>query len=208
MRKHLGPLALLGLVLATAACSDLEPVERRNGEGVVVERYTRSRADSLMQGAYTAYDERGVLLERATYADGELDGTRTIYYPSGAVQIEETHAGGAFAGPYRTYFPDGQLELSGQYVNNVAEGVWTGYYPDGTKKEEVTFADNIEQGPFREWYSNGQLKAEGTYKDGDNEDGELVLYDLQGAVQKRMYCEAGVCRTVWRAETADAADAQ
>ena len=191
--------ALAFAALALAGCSDLEPVERRNAEGVVVERYTRTRGDSLMQGLYQAFDPEGELVEEANYAAGQLDGERTLYYPGGAVQYVEQHRGGIFEGTYRAYYPDGQLELTGEYAANAMTGVWTGYYPNGTKKEEVTFVDNQENGPFREWYSNGVLKAEGTYRDGDNEQGELTLYNLAGEVERVMYCDAGVCRTVMQA---------
>jgi antitoxin component YwqK of YwqJK toxin-antitoxin module len=191
---------VIGLVLlALAACSDVETVERRNAEGIVTERFSRSKADSLMEGVYEAYDDSGVLMERANYKRGRLDGVRTLYYPDGAIQYEEHHVAGEFSGTYTGYYPDGQKELEGQYVDNKMSGVWTAYYPNGTIKEKVTFADNQENGPFTEWYSNGVIKAQGEYLNGDNEQGELVLYDLQGEVNKRMYCESGICKTVWRA---------
>lgn len=193
-------LSLLTLV----ACDDgLERVERRNGEGIVTERYTRN-ADSLMHGLYEAFDDGGQLLERARYVDGELDGERTLYYPGGAVQYVETHRGGTFAGPYRAYYPDGQLELEGQYVDDKAAGIWTGYYPNGEIKETVTFRDNQENGPFTEYYSNGELKAEGAYLGGDREQGELSLYDLNGDKRRMMWCDTGVCRTVWTRDNGDA----
>ncbi len=197
---------LLSSALLLIACSDTERVEKRNEAGVVIERYNRSKTDSLWQGKYEAFDDEGQVVERANYAAGKLDGKRTLYHPNGQVQYEEMHVGGKFDGPYKAYYPDGQLELEGKFIDDKASGVWTGYYPDGSKKEEVTFVDNKENGPFREWYSNGTIKAEGSYLDGDNEQGELVLYDLQGEVQKRMHCEAGVCRTVWQAQTGAAND--
>jgi len=189
------------LPLFFVSCSDLERVERRNAEGVVIERYSRTKTDSLREGAYEAFDETGTIAERAQYAAGVLDGKRQLFHPNGQIQYEESHSEGAYEGPYRGYYPDGTLELEGQYVADEAIGTWTTYYPNGQKKEEVTFADNHENGPFTEWYSNGTKKAEGTYLNGDNEQGELVLYNLDGDIEKRMHCEAGACRTVWRAET-------
>ena len=43
-------------------------------------------------------------------------------------------------------------------------------------------------------------KAEGTYIDGDNEQGELKLYDEQGELEKIMQCERGICHTTWKKE--------
>ena len=194
---------LLVLTLALQACNGPEPVERRNDDGVVVERYTRNPTDSSRHGSYEAFTDDGQLVERANYTHDRLTGERRLYYPNGQVQYVETYVDGEFQGPYRSYYPDGTLQLEGQYIDNVATGLWTGYYPSGEKKEEVTFANNAENGPFKEWYSNGAIKAEGNYLDGDHEQGELLLYDLQGDVQKRMYCEAGICRTVWQANATE-----
>lgn len=190
--------------VALAACSRTEKVETRNADGVVTERFTRLKGDTLRQGTYELFDDAGAPIERANYEAGLLDGLRYVYFADGAVQYEETHRAGRFEGPYRAYNPSGTVALEGQYVDDEATGIWTGYYEDGTKKEEVTFRENKENGPFREWYSNGAVKAEGEYRDGDKEDGELRLYTLEGALQKRMFCEVGICRTVWTAQTGTA----
>ena len=194
-------LALSTCGLSLPGCSDLERVEFRNAEGIVVERYSRSKQDSLMEGLYELFDAAGTIMERANYTRGELDGTRTLYYPDGSVQYVEHHVGGVYEGPYKSYYPEGSVQLEGNYVGGEMSGIWIGYYPDGTKKEEVTFADNAENGPFREWYSNGVVKAEGDYLNGDNEQGELRLFDIEGKLVKRMHCESGACRTVWRPQT-------
>ncbi len=198
-----GGLSLLA-ILALGACSDLERVEVRNEDGIVTERYYRGKDDSLRQGDYETFDRDGKLIERANYKDDYLDGLRTLYYPDGAKQYEETHVAGKFEGPYRAFYPDGQLELEGQYAADLATGTWTGYYPDGAKKEEVTMADNVSDGPFREWHPNGKLKTEGRYVAGDKEEGELLLYDENGELERRMQCDRGLCRTMWASETATA----
>ena len=191
-------LLLVGLV----GCDDLEQVERRNEAGVVVERFYRSKTDSLIQGEAEVYDDEGRLLEKATYVDGVFEGERTLYHPSGERQSVETRVGGRYQGPFRAYYPDGQLELEGEYVDDTMTGIWTRYYPDGAKMEEVTFTDGREGGPFREWYPNGQPKASGNYVasaslPGAKEQGELLMYDEAGTLVKRMECDTGICRTVW-----------
>ncbi len=194
MKYAIIPFCLL--LLLSIACSNSNQVEIKNDDGVVVERYELSKEDSTMHGSYEAFDEKGQLIEKSSYAKGKLDGVRTLYYPSGGVQYEETHLNGEFEGIYKAYYPEGELELEGKYVDNKMTGIWTAYYPNGTKKEAVTFVDNEENGPFTEWHASGTLKAEGSYANGDNEEGELVLYDLNGKVNKRMFCEGGICRTV------------
>ena len=196
MKRLLLPSAALLLL----GCADTTVVEDFNAEGVLTERYTIRKADSVRHGEAEVYDLEGVLIERAHYADGELEGPRTLYYASGAVQAEETLRGGRLEGPYRSYYPDGQLELEGQYVGHVGTGTWTGYYPDGARKEEVTMTESLAAGPFREWHPNGNRKAEGTYVKGGKEDGELLLYDERGDLERKMDCEEGICYTTWPAE--------
>ena len=191
--RYLPLLILCGLF----ACSDLDRIEKRNADGVVVERFYRSKTDSLVQGKYEIFDDAGNLIEEANYVDGLLDGTRTLYHPNGKPQYVETHVAGTFSGPYRAYYPDGELELEGEYVDNKSAGTWRRYYPDGAKMEEVTMADGRENGPFREWHPNGQPKATGNYANGDQEQGELLLYDERGELERKMNCDAGVCHTSW-----------
>ncbi len=190
-------LTILLMLLGLSACSDLDKIEKRNGDGVVIERFYRSKTDSLVEGKFEIFDDKGVLIEEAYYVNGLLDGTRTLYHPNGKPQYVETHVKGQFIGTYKAFYPDGQLELVGEYVNNQSAGIWTRYYPDGAKMEEVTFADGRENGPFLEWHPNGNKKATGSYADGDKEQGELMLYDEQGELERKMFCEAGICRTTW-----------
>ena len=81
------------------------------------------------------------------------------------------------------------------------QGIWKKYYESGKLMESVTMRDNEENGPFVEYWENGNLKAEGAYLDGDNEDGELKLYDEHGELEKTMQCERGMCYTTWKKET-------
>ena len=188
------------VLLLLVACADTTVVEDFGEDGVLLERYRIRKADSIRQGEAEVFDSEGALIERARYEDGELEGTRTRYYADGAIQAEETLRGGRLDGLFRSYYPDGQLELEGQYVDHVGTGTWTGYYPDGAKKEEVTMRGSLADGPFLEWHPNGNRKAEGTYVKGGKEDGELLLYDETGALERKMDCEEGVCYTTWPAE--------
>ena len=49
-------------------------------------------------------------------------------------------------------------------------------------------------------YKNGKTKATGTYLEGDNEHGELKLFDENGELTKKMNCNRGACRTTWTKE--------
>ncbi len=189
----------LVLALLSHCSSKLERVETTNEYGYT-ERYRRDRETYAREGTYQRYNTQGELVEQAEYRNDSLIGERILFYENGDTQIVETYRNGAFEGPYRLYYEGGPVQQEGRYVNNVMEGEWKGYYPSGQLKEVVTFRNNTENGPFREWHENGQLKAEGTYRDGDNEHGELKLYDEQGELERVMNCDMGMCETTWAKE--------
>ena len=193
-------LPFLAAALLLLACSDTTEVEVLGEDGTLVERYTIRKADSTRHGPATAYDQDGVLMEESVYVDGELEGLRKRYYPDGTLQAEETLVAGKLQGPYRSYYPNGQVEVESQYVDHSIEGMLTAYYRDGAKKEEVTMASSMAVGPFTEWHPNGELKAEGQYVRGGKEQGELLLYDERGELERKMDCDVGLCRTTWPAE--------
>jgi len=176
-----------------------ETVETQDEAGNTI-RYERRLNDYAKEGAYLKLDPNGKKLEEAQYKNDTLDGWRILFSETGDTVVAERYKNGAFDGEYRVFHENGKLKLLGQYVNNEMVGVWKGYYDTGALKEEVQFKNNQENGPFVEYHPNGKLKAEGTYQDGDNEHGELKLYNENGELVRRMNCEMGVCRTVWSAE--------
>lgn len=197
--KHIWIVTAAVLLLATGCKSKVEQVENVDSYGYT-ERYQRSKDDFARQGLYQKFDEQGRLMEEATYENDTLSGLRVLYFEKGDTQIVETYRQGIFDGPYRSYYESGQLNLSGQYEANEMTGDWDRYYKNGQLMERVRFKDNAENGPFIEYHENGNLKAEGAYLNGDNEHGLLKLYDEQGELKRKMNCEQGICRTIWKRE--------
>jgi antitoxin component YwqK of YwqJK toxin-antitoxin module len=182
-----------------AASAGLEVVEQVDDYGYT-ERFQRRIADGVREGRYQRIGPVGIVEEEAFYVADTLHGARILFYSSGDTLSIEHYQRGDFEGPYRQYYENGQLQLAGQYEANKATGKWYQYYDSGELMEIVTFEDNVENGPFVEYFRNGNLKAEGSYLDGDNEHGLLKLYDETGMLIRKMECEQGVCRTIWRAE--------
>jgi len=190
----------LFFVIILTSCGKLETVEVKNEAGAIVESYTRNKKDFAKEGVYKAYDDDGRLIEEAFYKNDTLNGIRKIFFENGNVEAEEIYVNGVFDGVYKGFYNSGKPELEGNYVKNEMVGTWKRFYPTGQLMEEVTFSKNNENGPFVEYYENGKLKAEGNYKDGDNEEGELKLYDEMGVLERKMECTAGRCITTWRSE--------
>ena len=176
----------------------LEKVENEDEFGYV-EQFFRRKDDYAREGSYEKYSPEGALVEKATYINDTINGTRIIFSEKGDTQIVETYKMGVFNGPFIAYHEKGGKELIGHYENDVMVGVWEKYYPGGALFEKVNFKNNQENGPFVEYYENGNLKAEGEYLDGDNEHGLLRLYNDKGELIKKMECDKGICKTIWKA---------
>ncbi|MDX1684969.1 MAG: toxin-antitoxin system YwqK family antitoxin [Saprospiraceae bacterium] len=188
---------ILGISAFILACSgSLEEVEERNELQNKLEQYTVLKGTDTKHGEYKRMTLDGELLETAQFEDGLQVGEQKIY-ENGELYSIANFKNGQHHGLYQTFYRGGQVNVEGEYVDNVMTGKWKSYYPDGQIKEVVTFEDNEENGPFVEFYPNGNVKAEGEYLDGDNEHGELMLYDINGILIKKMMCDKGICRTTW-----------
>jgi len=177
--KNIIWLFLLGLL---ACSSNIKTVEVQNDNGVVIERYEQNIKTAQKDGKSDFFSDDGALLETAFYKNGVLNGKRVLYHENGEIQAIEQYTNGTFTNIYQAFYENNQLELGGELM------------------EIVTFVENEENGPFVEYYKNGKTKAAGAYLDGDNEHGELKLFDENGELTKKMNCEKGICRTSWTKE--------
>lgn len=177
-------------------------VKRSDTDEYFTEEYTLRKKDGVKHGPYKKYTHDGALVEEGQYQEGEIHGERKKYAQGNLVSVE-TIQNGLFHGLYQSFYPDGSLNSSGTYENDQMTGVWKRYYRNGQVLEEVTFKDNLENGPFREYYENGKLKAEGNYLNGDQEHGELLLYNDKGQLIRKMNCIEGICRTTWELESSE-----
>lgn len=193
---------LLSILAITACNSRLETVNTQDEYGYT-EVYQRDKEDYGKEGVYERYNEKNIKVEEAVYRNDTLSGYRILYYENGDTQVVENYVDGHFDGVFQAYYENGQLEINGTYNDNTMDGPWKRYYQNGQLMEIVTFRNNEENGPFTEYHENGKLKAEGSYLNGDNEHGELKLYDESGELIRKMNCENGICRTVWSRESSE-----
>jgi antitoxin component YwqK of YwqJK toxin-antitoxin module len=188
------------LVTLISCSSNQELVQERKEENRFVEEYHKDPRTGLREGPAQSYDPQGRLESESMYRNGLLHGSRKIYDETGALIIEEHYRKGKFHGLYTTYYQDGEVKLQGKYKDGAMMGTWKQYYPNGALMEIVRFENNLENGPFKEYHENGRIKTKGHYLNGDNEHGELLMYDEEGNLVKRMECLEGVCETKWTAD--------
>ena len=191
------------VVSVASGCSDVESVENKDDNGVLLEKYERKKDNLAKHGKYTAFHSNGQVFEERFYQNDLLEGESRIYYENGKLDYIENHVKGEYVGMYKKYYENGQLSNEGQYVDNQMNGLWKRWYDNGQLREEVPFVGNEENGHFKEYHENGKIKTEGAYINGDHEQGELRIYDINGTLTEKMICEYGVCGTTWRKEEGD-----
>lgn len=207
-------LLFLLFIILLAACNGLEEVVVTDDLGYK-EVYTIDPETGRKQGEFRRYNPEGQSVELAHYYQDVLVGQRLLYGPSGSVVVREEYLdqdfkvakdaqdsklpNAVFSGIYESFYEtDERIKIRGQYVDGAMSGEWKKYYENGKIAESVTFVDNEENGPFQEWYENGNQKATGNYLNGDQEDGEIRLFDESGKLERILQCEAGRCQTSWR----------
>ncbi len=196
-------ISVLVIFLLIGCKPTIETIEVEDEAGNVVEKYERRIADNMRHGLYQMFDENGKVVELSIYQNDSLHGKRTMFFENGQPQYVENYVNGKFDDDYSSFYENGQLKLNGKYTNGAMNGEWKGYHENGQLKEVVQFVENQENGSFVEYHPNGKLAAEGTYLNGDNEHGELKLYDENGVLNKKMNCDKGVCRTAWTRDTTE-----
>ena len=174
-------------------------IQQSESNDYFTEQYSVRKKDNVKHGPYKKYTLDGGLVEEGEYVDGAIEGERKKF-ENGRLFAIETIADGKFHGLYQSFYPDGSLNSVGNYENDEMVGVWKRYYRNGQLMEEVSFEGNLENGPFKEYYENGSIKAEGQYLDGDQEHGELRLYNEKGVLIRKMNCDRGICKTTWELE--------
>jgi len=192
-------ILITALTIFWSSCGQAVIQRTETGE-YYTEKYSLRKKDQVKHGPYQKFTLDGTLLEEGTYVDGQLHGELKKYI-AGKIASIETMEMGVYQGLYQSFYPDGGVNSVGIYEQDKMVGVWKRYYKNGQLMEEVSFEGNLENGPFKEYYENGNIKAEGTYRNGDFEHGELLLYNEQGELIRKMDCKEGICRTTWEIGT-------
>lgn len=195
-------LFFLVLVFLIFSCGKRKKIITVHPDGYYKEVY-HVIDDTIKDGPYLKYFESGMLADSYMYVNNTIHGIRKIYSVEGNLEIEETYNKGTFHGPYKTYYPNGQVKKIQEYVNNKIEGDVKQFYEDGTLKAVIHFSDNLENGPFTEYHPNGKIHWKGFYERGDYEQDTLIEYGLNGELVRKMYCEQGICQTIWTPEKGD-----
>ena len=102
MNETLSPPSTAGTAAATMA----DTVEIRDDDGQL--RHSMRLQDGELHGHVESYDERGQLMQRASYADGLRHGS-SEYRDDGRLQMQQQYDKGQAHGPTVVYDPAGHV---------------------------------------------------------------------------------------------------
>ena len=198
IRPFLMSLLMLFLAIPLAAQDEpvVENVERKNDNGVVVEKY--KTVDGKKEGAYQSFFEDGTkrsvgnhLHDRrhgswvdhhangnksfeGNYSKGDLTGQATIFHDNGKVSSQTTFTNGYAKGTFTTYHKNGQISSTGEVSSSqknrlehiTREGDWKWYFEDGVAQWETSYKDGNWHGSSIQYHKNGKKYLEGNYENG------------------------------------------
>ncbi len=194
-------ILVLNVILLFVSCENREVIEKRNENGLLIERYTINKSTKLKEGFHEIFSANSnALVQTSNYKAGVLDGDQIVYYETGQIEekrhLDET---GSLSGDFLSYFENGKMKSEGHYAYGAMNGKWKFFYSNGNVKQILYYRDNVENGPFVEFHETGKMAAEGTYEN-DLEHGLLKIYDKDGTLTEQRDCNNGVCRTIWRSD--------
>ena len=204
-------VVLLSSPLVAQDAHEVEHVERRNAQGVIVEKcrkvdgkieggyqsfYDDGAKKSVgafvhdkRHGAWTDYHANGQKSFEGTYDMGDLTGPAARFYESGQVHIAAAYAKGYAKGTYTQYHENGQVYSTGQVSSSrknsfedlVQQGEWNWYYDDGTKHQVASITNGNWNGPTTRYHPNGSKQFECRFENGYAK-GTFVQYHDNGQV--------------------------
>ena len=119
--------------------------EESYNKGVFFEPKMRMKGNynnGVMNGFFTYYDIKGLIVKEINWINGKKDGERKFYYKnSEKLKYQINFKKLLKNGEYKYYYLNDQIKISGQYKNDNITGTWKSYYKDGKLESEKLYKD-------------------------------------------------------------------
>jgi len=201
---YLKYLLFFSIIVWYYSCKDSEheKIIFNSSDGSYSEEYFVVK-DSIKDGLYKRYFENGKLEISCDYKMGVIEGIKKRYSEKGYLEALETYKNGKMDGTYIVYHPDGSVKLKQIFIDDLLQGLSISYFQNGKMKEKVTIKDGFENGVFEEYYPSGVLHWKGNYLNGENEHDTLLEYNQSGQLRRKLFCQMGFCKTIWKSDKLD-----
>ena len=131
-------------------------------------------------GPYQSWYQNGALRSTRNYENGLLEGEYKNFHPNGELELECKIVTDKVQGIQKSYYPNKQLEKEVNFVDDKYDGTLTSYYSNGQVSEVATYKKGVQVGDSKEYYINGALSSTSTLDESGKQNGESVVYDLDG----------------------------
>lgn len=213
--KHLVNLSACLFFLAFLSCSESNNCEEYYPSGKLKYTVPCNKLNGEFDGLMLMYREDGTKKAERLFQNGiEIDTSRYYYPFSENIHKEVPMKDGYFHGKTIWYYENGNKEREVEYVNSRKQGVyrkfneqeliiiegeyyedyrwgaWRLYSPPGQAVGVITYNFNYLSGPFSVLRENGLPFITGSFMEGF-QNGELSLYNEEGAIIEKAYWENG-----------------
>ncbi len=109
------------------------------------------------------YNEKGVLLESASYSQGKLHGKRCFYFDNGKLLSACQWVDSLRNGMYVRYFPSGSKEIVANFRGDELDGLYTRWGADGKVAEKGTYRYGVTVGKWHYRYAEANVEGDVEY---------------------------------------------
>ncbi len=118
--------------------------------------------DSVRNGTYKGYYERGNIQEVSDYVDGKLNGIRKFFYEDGKVKGIENYQNDKMNGEFKYFFANGNIETLGFAKNGMVYGKAFNFFEQDSGKVNVVAEFLIVKGKsvrtsYIQYAPNGEI---------------------------------------------------
>lgn len=134
--------------------------------------------ESLLEGEFSEYNEKGIKTVSIPYIQGKKEGTALLFEPEGRILRSAEFKGDQMHGMAYEYYPDGSIAWAVSLVDGKREGEERGFFESGHLKVLNFYKNDLLEGLSREWDAQGKLVFEGCYSGGMRE-GSFQKFDYK-----------------------------
>ena len=171
-------LALLPLVQERTTIKETHPDGSAKAEYEVV---AGENAETVIDGAYRAWNPAGQLIAEGQYDRGYRTGEWKLFHEDGSLESEGSYLEDERHGPWKTYFASGAVRSEGKYERGFKSGRWSFWDEEGKKDKRNSGKYEIARDRLDDGGSTTSAEKSG------KKHGRWIRRDANGAILEEGY---------------------
>lgn len=136
--------------------------------------------DTLRNGTWEFFDNRGIISAIEPYKNGVLDGAKVVFFLNGDTSSVHNYQNGLRHGMQRDFNEGHKLRYEANFIDGNPDGRVVYYHLNGKISTEGAYQDAVKHGVWKYYYENGMIQAQEQYNLGNVE--KSIVYDESGKV--------------------------